>query len=232
MAMLLRVCLSFTLVFFCRAVQAQSMPSADELFNTHTKRLGFADALVLYSTVEAHAHVTVAEREYDTIVKASISHAGLGDAEFTIVRDGVATLYADHSGVLTRSVGPGVAEPLAEGMRGFVWGHQFHLRVLFPKLMLPSIDSPVSEAIFGDTPAYKVVGKTHEGDRLIYYFDTTSKILLGFSLVVTEESGPNLLEFTLGDWSTTGGETVFWRLEIVDKADLYIYEFNKILLLP
>lgn len=232
MAAIQRICLVVLMFFGAVGAKAQPVPTADEIFAAHSKAIGFAGAQASYGTIVAHAHVTVGDREYDTEVKSSVLPDGPGNAEFTIIRDGVSTLYADIGGLLTRTVGGGGAEPLPLGMRAFIHGHQFHRRVMFPALTLASISNPVTRAVFAGVPAYKVVGKTRDGDELSYYFDAAGKTMLGFQLIVTEDTGPNLLEFVLGDWSIKGGETLFWRLEITDKTDLYIYEFNKLLLLP
>jgi len=233
MAEIQRIYLAIFMVFLASATAgAQGLPTAEELFAAHTKRLGFEHALASYGTIEAHAHVTVGDREYDTEVKASVSPAGFGGAEFTIIRGGMPTLYSDKDGALTRTTQGSVPEALPESMRAFIHGHQFHLRVLFPALTFASVSGPVSEAIFANAPVYKVAGKTRQGDDLAYYFDATSTVMLGFQLIITEETGPRPMDFIPGGWSTKGGETLFWRLEIADKGDLYIYEYNKILLLP
>jgi len=232
MAVLLRVCLALVMVVASGGAHGQPLPTADELYRAHTKAIGFQDALASYGTIVAHAHVTVGAREYDTEVRAKLSSTRLGDADFTIIRDGVRTLYADKGGVLTGTTGGGAPEALPPTMAAFIHGHQFHLRVLYPALTLVSVSGPVVETIFAGTSAFSVAGKTAHGDDLTYFFDVSNSQMLGFSLTVHEEEGPRPMDFVLGDWCKKDGEKLFWRIEIADKADLYIYEFNKILLLP
>jgi len=232
MAVIQRICLGLLICIGAADARAQPVPSAGEIFAAHSKAIGFTGALASYGTIEAHAHVTVGDREYDTEVRAKLVSKGLGDAEFTIIRDGVRTVYSDKDGVLSATVGGGTPEVLPAGMAAFIQGHQFHQRVLFPALTLASTGSAVTRSVFAGMPAYQVAGKTAHGDDLGYFFDVSNNQMLGFQLTVHEEEGPRPMVFTIGDWSTKGGETLFWRLEIADKTDLYIYEFNKILLLP
>ena len=117
-------------------------------------------------------------------------------------------------------------------MAAYVRGHQFHRRVMCPALELASYSEDVTETEFAGRRAFKVTGHTHIGAVLSYFFDERSKTVLGLQLTVEEPEGPHAMEFVLKDWRTVGGSELFYRVDIRDRDELYIYRFNKILLLP
>jgi len=212
-------------------VQAQKTPTAAELFD-HTDKITGTVALSSISTIKAYAHVTVGERSYDTTVNAAIVGGKIGDAQFTIIRDNIATTYSDTKGALEIKVGDTAPKALPASMKAFIQGHQFHRRVLFPRMEFASHTPLSTESEFAGTSSYRVQGKATDGSELSYHFDRNTQRMLGFQLTVMEENGPRPMNFVLKDWRTKAGQTLFWRLEISDKEDLYVYAFNKILLLP
>lgn len=220
------------------SLSAQPSIKADALFDAAAKAIGFEDALISIGSIEAHAHVTVGERTYDTVVKSAFSAKEIGNTIFTIIRNGSPTTYSDTDGQLTATTGDGVPKPLPAAMRSFVHGHQFHRLILFPKLAQASFELGPADLVENSLPAFagpcsrSVIGKMADGSDLTYYFDRSSNRMTGFQLTIYEEGVPRPMSFALKDWRTKGGQTLFWRLEISDKDDLYTYEFNKILLLP
>jgi hypothetical protein len=211
--------------------QAETTPTATELFDRSALYLGSV-ALEPPSSIEAHAHVTVGDRTYDTEVWAAVGGGKLGDARFSIIRDGMKTTYHDENGTLFRTVNDADVKALPPGMYAFVHGHQFHRRILFPALELTSYEKNAVRSSFAGQEAFKVAGRTAGESSLTYYFEPKTGRILGFQLIVQEETGPRAMDFVLSDWRKDGDSTLFWRLEISDKDDLYIYDFNKILLLP
>jgi hypothetical protein len=221
----------FVLLLALQSAAEAQAPTSDALFDRSAALLNTPAASSI-GTIEAHAGVTVGDRTYDTIVKASISGDTLGDAMFQIIEAEGTRTYRDTGGKLTGQRGNGELQELPATMTPFIHGHQFHRRILFPKLELASYDTTASEGVFDGKAAYRVNGKTPDGSALSYYFDRTSGFILGFELTVEEETGPRPMTFTIRDWRERAGQSLFWKLEILDKADLYIYNFARILLLP
>lgn len=224
----------FVLTFLFYGTSAASTgdtPSADTLFEKAAILLGLNDQANI-RRIEAHAHVTVGAREYDTIVWSVISPEGFGDASFTILEENGTREYRDQGGKLEAIRNNDEPQELPAAMGAFIHGHQFHRRVLFPSLELASYEPDAAESEFDGTASYKVAGKTADGSLLSYHFDRTTSQMLGFQLTVFEDGKPRPMDFVLKDWRRQDDVSLFWRLEISDMGDLYVYEFNKILLTP
>ncbi|NVJ68760.1 MAG: hypothetical protein HWE08_00315 [Alphaproteobacteria bacterium] len=217
------------------AAQAQpaEMPSPEQLFEEADTALGWnAKMKQEIGHIEASAHVSVEGRTYDTVVNSRINTPAGGDARFTMIsKDGTVT-YGDTDGAIWFKGEDGEKQPLPDAMAAFVHGHQFHRRALFPRQELATLHDEVSEDYFADERVFVVEGTTRSGAALKYYFSQFTKKLVGYHLVVMEEDGPHAMDFTLKDWRTSGGQSLFWRMDINDRGKLYVYRYNQILMLP
>ncbi|WP_262691865.1 hypothetical protein [Kordiimonas aestuarii] len=216
------------------AVSAQpaDLPTPEALFAAAAQAHGWDKLKPDLGTIEAHADVTVGDVAYETIVRGAVTEAGLGNATFTLIREGGTSVYSETNGDIHYTSPDGTVKQLAPVMAAYVRGHQFHRRVLYPTLELATYSPNVEEVEFEGRPAFKVSGQTHAGATLEYYFDERLKTMLGFHLTVQEPDGPHPMSFVLKDWRDVDGSDIFYQIEIVDRGDLYVYRFSKILLLP
>lgn len=206
-------------------VYSQPHPTAEDL-------LKMSSTVERPGRIEAHAHVTVGEREYDTIVWSTLTEDGLGDASFKIINTEGVREYKDIGGARTLAVDQGDPQALPAGMGAFIHGHQFHRRYLFPEAELASFEPQTTAAEFAGRSSWRIDGSTPDGSLLSYHFDQETRRMLGFQLTVFESESPRPMDFVMKDWRDRDGLPLFWRLEISDKGDVFIYEFNQILLLP
>ncbi|MFC4349023.1 hypothetical protein ACFO5Q_14305 [Kordiimonas lipolytica] len=212
--------------------QPVDLPTPEMLFEQAAKAIGWNSEAKDVGRIEASANVTVEGRTYDTVVTSGISTPAGGDARFTMISEDGTVTYGDTDGTIWFEGEDGERRTLTPAMAAFVHGHQFHRRALFPASELQTIDREVTIEEFADELAFTVSGTTPAGARLKYFFSQRSKRMIGFHLVVEEEAGPHPMDFILKDWRTSGGETLFWRIDINDRGKIYVYRFNRILLLP
>ena len=212
--------------------QPADLPYATELLRESALALGWQALPGQIGSIEAHAHVTVGDRAYDTIVKGAVTDSGFGDTTFILAREDGTVTYGETAGTIWYEGKTGTRRELMPEMASYVRGHQFHRRALFPQLELAKIDAQVKEADFDGHRAFKISGTTAAGAALAYFFDQRSKILLGFHLEVQEPDGGHPMDFFLRDWRKSGDQSLFWRVEVLDRGELYTYRFSKILLLP
>lgn len=214
------------------AAQPVDLPTPEALFQEAAEAMGWTSETKDVGRIEAHAHVSVESRTYETLVNSRVSRPTTGDARFTMVSEDGTVTYGDTDGTIWFEGEDGERRTLSPAMAAFVHGHQFHRRALFPANELETIDPEVTVQEFADELAFTVSGTTPAGARLTYYFSQRSKRMIGFHLVVQEEAGPHPMHFLLKDWRTSAGETLFWRIDINDRGKIYVYRFDRILMLP
>lgn len=218
------------------SAQPVDLPTPEALFEAHARAIGVETVVTTGGIIEAYAHVTVTgpeePYEYDTEVKGTVTPEGLGDASFTMIRDGQSVTYGETDGQIWFEASDGARRDLSPVMAAFVRGHQFHRRVMYPALEFGSLDREVTSSEFGDRPVFKVHGTTPTGAQLIYYFDQREKHMIGFHLTVEQNGQPRPMEFTLRDWRTAGDQSLFRRIDVADADKIYSYRYTRILLLP
>lgn len=225
-------CFFLVLTTVPAVAQPADLPTPEELFEEAAQAIGWTSDAKDVGRIEASARVTVEGRTYDTIVNSRVSTPAGGDARFTMIGEDGTVTYGDTDGTIWFE-GDGVERrTLSPAMAAFVHGHQFHRRALFPASEFQTIDPDVTIEEFADELAFTVRGTTPAGAQLTYYFSQRSKRMIGFHLVVEEESGPHPMDFVLKDWRTSAGETLFWRIDINDRGKIYVYRFDRILMLP
>lgn len=212
--------------------QPVDLPTPDMLFREAAEAMGWAKEAQDVGRIEAHAHVSVEGRTYETLVNSRVSNPAVGDARFTMVSEDGTVAYGDTDGTIWFEGEDGERRTLSPAMAAFVHGHQFHRRALFPANELKTVYPEVTTQEFADELAFTVSGMTPAGARLTYFFSQRSKRVIGFHLVVDEEAGPHPMDFVLKDWRTSAGETLFWRVDINDRGKVYVYRFDRILMLP
>jgi|GEM_PF-1617600 len=214
------------------SAQPVDLPTPEALFQEAAEAMGWANEAKDVGRIEAHAHVSVEGRTYETEVNSQVSSPAVGDARFTMVSEDGTVTYGDTDGTIWFEGQDGERRTLSPAMAAFVHGHQFHRRALFPAGELITIDPEVTVEEFADELAFAVSGTTPSGARMTYYFSQRSKRMIGFHLVVQEEAGPHPMDFILKDWRTSAGETLFWRVDINDRGKIYVYRYDRILMLP
>ncbi|WP_286830397.1 MULTISPECIES: hypothetical protein [Kordiimonas] len=212
--------------------QPADLPTPEALFQEAAQAIGWKGDTKDVGRIEAHARVSVEGRTYDTVVNSRISTPVGGDARFTMVGEDGTVTYGDTDGTIWFESEGSERRTLSPAMAAFVHGHQFHRRALFPAAEFKTIDPEVTLEEFADELAFTVSGTTPAGARLRYFFSQRSKRMIGFHLVVDEETGPHPMDFTLKDWRTSAGESLFWRVDINDRGKIYVYRFDRILMLP
>lgn len=214
--------------------QPVDAPTPEQLFSAARAAMGNPAEGV--GSVEAHARVEVTDPEgdysYRTTVKAAWSAEALGDATFTMIQDSDAVTYGETDGEIWFTGKDGAKRDLVAGMAKFVRGHQFHRRILAPELEFATLNPEVREGEFSGEPVFVVEGVTHAGAQLKYYYHQRTKMPVGMHLTVPEPNGPHPMDFTFRDWRTSAGQQLFWRIDINDRGKLFVYHFDRILLLP
>ncbi|WP_417464455.1 hypothetical protein [Kordiimonas sp.] len=223
-----------SVLFLGASVSAQpaELPTPDQLFMAAEEHHGWDKLKAGITTVEAQASVRTGERTYKTLVRGRATDEGLSDATFEMTEDDGTVTYGEADGAIWYEGKDGNRRDLAPVMAAYVRGHQFHRRALFPRQELKVIDDTVEEVEFNGIRAFKVSGTTHSGASLAYFFDERDSAMLGYHLTVQEPDGPHPMDFILKDWRTSADQSIFWRIDINDRGTLYVYTFNKILLLP
>lgn len=214
--------------------QPADMPTPQQLFDAARAAMG--DPAEGVGSIEAHARVDVTDPggnySYRTAVKGNWSTEALGDASFTMIKDGDEVTYGETDGNIWFEGKDGSRRDLVAGMAKFVRGHQFHRRVLAPELEFMTINPQVLEDEFSQQPVFVVEGTTHAGAQLRYYYHRRTKMPVGMHLVVPTDTGPHAMDFTMKDWRSSAGKQLFWRIDIADRGKLFAYHFDRILLLP
>lgn len=216
--------------------QPADLPTPEDLFNEARYAIGLPQGDSGIGRIEAHADVDVkdpeGDRRYSTRVVGLVGSGALGDASFTMIRDNGTVTYGETDGAIWYEGADGTRRDLVPAMAMYVRGHQFHRRALFPELEFATIDPVVTESEFEGEPVFKVAGTTHAGARLVYYYEQRGKKLIGMHLTVNEPDGPHPMEFTLRDWRTTAGQSLFRRIDVADRGKLFIYRYDRILISP
>jgi hypothetical protein len=216
--------------------QPVDLPTPSDLFAEARMAIGLPENHADIGKIEAHAAVAVTDpagdRRYDTIVVGAVKPNALGDARFTMITAKGSVTYGETDGAIWYEGTDGARRDLPPVMAMFVRGHQFHRRVLFPELELAEVEPEVKEDDFEGEPVFKVYGTTHAGAKLVYYFDQRRKHVVGMHLTVQEPEGPHAMEFTLRDWRSTAGQSLFRRMDVSDRGKLYVYRYGRILISP
>ncbi|NVJ97043.1 MAG: hypothetical protein HWE25_02760 [Alphaproteobacteria bacterium] len=226
------VIFGFLLAMLPLAIHAQPMdqPTPQQLFDAAREALGNPEKGV--GLVEATAQVTVDDRAYKALVSGRFNSDELGDATFTMITPEGTVTYGETDGTIWFESDKTERKDLSPAMAMFVRGHQFHRRLLTPELEFKAINPDVHEDTFAGEKVFVVEGTTHAGARLKYFYHVRTKMPVGMHLTVQDNSGDHPMDFTFKEWRTSADQTLFWRIDINDRGKIFVYKYDRILLLP